>query len=96
MVTMREERIIGILKELSQRVAEYNTTMEMLQDDFFQKRRAFKQILKRAHKCIDMADVVMCRFLAIASANHISEDCALVEVFHKRRTTFNKLELFFH
>lgn len=96
MVTMREERIIGILKELSQRVAEYNTTMDNLMDDFFQKRRASKQILKRAQKCIAMADVVMCRFLAIASANHISEDCALVEVFHKRRATFNKLELFFH
>ena len=96
MVTMREERIIGILKELSQRVAEYNTTMDNLMDDFFQKRRASMQIRKRAQKCIAMADVVMCRFLAIASANHISEDCALVEVFHKRRTTFNKLELFFH
>lgn len=96
MVTMREERIIGVLKELSQRVAEYNTTMDNLIDDFFQKRRASKQILKQAQKCIAMADVVMCRFLSIASANHISEDCALVEVFHKRRATFNKLELFFH
>ena len=93
---MREQRIVEVLKELSGRVAEYNTTMDNLIDDFFQKRRASKQILKQAHKCIAMADVVMCRFLAIASANHISEDCALVEVFHKRRTTFNKLELFFH
>ena len=96
MVTMREERTIGILKELSQRVAEYNTTMDNLMDDFFQKRRASMQIRKASHKCIAMADVVMCRFLAIASANHISEDCDLVEVFHKRCATFNKLELFFH
>ena len=93
---MREQRIIEVLKELSGRVAEYNTTMDNLIDDFFQKRVASMQIRKRAHKCIAMADVVMCRFLAIASANHISEDCALVEVFHKRRATFNKLELFFH
>ena len=96
MVTMREERVVGVLRELSNRVAEYNTTMEILQDDFFQKRRASMQIRKAAQKCIAMADVVMCRFLAIASANKFSEDCALVEVFHKRRATFNKLELFFH
>lgn len=93
---MREQRIVEVLKELSGRVAEYNTTMDNLIDDFFQKRVASMQIRKRAQKCIAMADVVMCRFLAIASANHISEDCALVEVFHKRRATFNKLELFFH
>ena len=96
MVTMREQRIVWILSALSGRVAEYNTTMEDLIDDFNHSRRASMQIRKRAHKCIAMADVVMCRFLAIASANHISEDCALVEVFHKRRATFNKLELFFH
>lgn len=93
---MREQRIVEVLKELSGRVAEYNTTMDNLMDDFFQKRRPSMQIRKQAHKCIAMADVVMCRFLAIASANNISEDCALVEVFHKRRVVFNKLELFFH
>ena len=94
-ITMREQRVVGILKELSQRVASYNTTMEDLMDDFLQGRRPSMQIRKRSHKCIAMADVVMCRFLSIASANHISEDCDLVEVFHKRRATFNKLYLFF-
>ena len=96
MVTMREERVVGVLKELSNRVAEYNTTMDNLIDDFFQKRVASMQIRKRAHKCIAMADVVMCRFLAIASANHFDKECALVEGFHRRRAKFNELELFFH
>ena len=94
--TMREQRIAIVLNELSIRVAEYNTTMEDLIDDFNQGRRASMQIRKRAQKFIAMADKVMCRFLAIASENNISEDCDLVKVFHKRRATFNKLELFFH
>lgn len=96
MVTMREQRIVWILSALSGRVAEYNTTMEDLIDDFNHSRRPSMQIRKAAQKCIRMADVMMCRFQAIASANNISEDYALVEVFHKRRATFNKLELFFH
>ena len=96
MVTMREQRIVMVLNDLSIRVAEYNTTMEDLMDDFNQMRRASMQIRKRAHKCIAMADVVMRRFLAIASANHFDEECALVRVFHKRRTKFIELELFFH
>ena len=94
--TMREQRIVAILNDLSIRVAEYNTTMDDLMDSFNQGRMASKQILKRAHRCIAMADVAMCRFLAIARTNHFDEECALVKVFHRRRAKFNKLELFFH
>lgn len=96
MRTMREQRIVWILSELSRRVAECNTTMRDLEDDFNHSRRASMQIRKAAQKCIAMADVAMCRFLSIATANHFDEDCALVEVFHKRRTVFNELEQFFH
>lgn len=96
MRTMKEQRIVWILSELSSRVAEYNTTMSDLISDFNHSRRPSMQIRKDAKKCIRMADVMMCRFLAIASANHFDEDCAMVETFHKRRTVFNELELFFH
>ena len=96
MVTMREQRIVWILSALSGRVAEYNTTMEDLIDDFNHSRRASMQIRKRAQKCIAMADVVMCRFLAIASANHFDEKCVLVEGFHRRRAKFYEHELFIH
>ena len=96
MVTMREQRIVWILSALSGRVAEYNITMEDLIEDFNHSRRASMQIRKRAQKCIAMADVVMCRFLAIASANHFDEKCVLVEGFHRRRAKFYELELFFH
>lgn len=96
MTTMREQRIVGILKQLSSRVAEYNTTMEDLQEDFTHGRRASRLIVKEAMRCIKDADVAMCRFLSIANRNHVDEDCALVTVFHKRRVKFNELELFFH
>lgn len=96
MRTMKELRIVWILSELSSRVAEYNTTMSDLISDFNHRRRPSMQIRKDAMKCMRMADVMMCRFLAIASANHFDEDCAIVETFHKRRAVFNELELFFH
>ena len=48
--TMREQRIAIVLNELSIRVAEYNTTMEDLIDDFNQERRASMQIRKRAQR----------------------------------------------
>lgn len=93
---MREQRIVGILNDLSIRVAEYNTTMEDLQEDFTHGRRASMQIRKAAMRCIKQADVAICRFLSMANVNHIDTECALVTVFHKRRTKFNELELFFH
>lgn len=96
MRTMREERIFGVLAELSGRVAEYNTTMQTLIDDFDGNRRAYMQIRKAAMKCMAMADTMMCRFLAIARENHIEEDWSICKVFHARRTKFNELELFFH
>ena len=94
--TMREQRIVALLSDLSIRVAELNTTMEDLMDEFNHSRRASMQIRKRAHECIAMADVAMCRFLAIARANHFDEECAMIKVFHRRRAKFNELELFFH
>ena len=96
MTTMKEQRIVGILKELSRRVAEYNTTMQDLIDDFNNGRRASMQIRKASCKCIAMADVAMCRFIAIASANGIDENYELYRRFHRRRVAFNELELFFH
>lgn len=96
MGTMREERIVSILQDLSNRVATYITTMDDLQEDFYHGRRASMQIRKAATKCIAMADTAMCRFLAIARENHIEEDWAICKVFHARRTKFNELELFFH
>ena len=96
MTTMKEQRIVWILSELSRRIAEYNTTMDDLKDDFNHSRRASMQIRKAAHKTIAMADVAMNRFLAIASANNINEECPMFETFHKRCKMFNHLELFFH
>ena len=94
--TMREQRIIEVLKGLSDRLAEYNTTMDDLIDSFNQRRMASMQIRKRANSCIDMADVVIRRFLAIADRNHIDADISLLSVFDKRRMKFIELELFFH
>lgn len=96
MGTMREERIFGILLELSNRVASYITTMDDLQEDYHQGRRANMQIRKAAMKCIAMADTMMCRFQTIALENHVEEDWAICKVFHARRKKFNALELFFH
>jgi hypothetical protein len=92
---MRQQRIIWVLSELSSRVAECNTTMEMLQDDFNHSRRASMQIRKAAHKCIAMANVVMCRFIDIANSIGMDEDCAMMETFHRRRVVFNHYEQYF-
>ena len=94
--TMREQRIIEVLKGLSNRLAEYNTTMDDLIDSFNQRRMVSMQIRKRANRCIDMADTVIRRFLAIADRNHIDADSSLLSVFDKRRMKFIELELFFH
>ena len=93
---MREERIIGILQELSKRVAGYNVTMRELQDDFDNGRRASMQIRKNAQKCMAMADVTIRRFLAIASRNNIDQEWSICKVFDSRRMKFVELELFFH
>lgn len=95
MKTMREQRIVCVLSELSCRVAEYNTTMEMLQDDFNHSRRASMQIRKAAQKCINHANVVMCRFIDIANSIGMNEDCAMMETFHRRRVVFNHYEQYF-
>ncbi len=94
--TMREQRIIEVLKGLSGRLAEYNTTMDDLIDSFNQRRMASMQIRKAAQKCMDMADVTICRFLQIADRNHVCADTSLFVLFDKRRMKFTELELFFH
>ena len=92
---MREQRIVWILSELSRRVAECNTTMDMLQDDFNHGRRASMQIRKAAQKCMNDAVVAINRFTKIASANDFDRDCAMVEVFGKRCKKNEELCLFF-
>ena len=94
--TMREQRVVRVLHILSDRLAEYNTTMDDLIDSFNNGRMASMQIRKKANKCIAMADVVILRFLSIADMNHVGADTSLFSVFEKRRIKFNELELFFH
>ena len=96
MATMKEQRIVGVLKELSKRVSEYNTAMSDLIDDFNLKRRAPMQIRKRAQKCVAMACIVISRFTSIASSACIDRDSELVKVFNRRCEVFTELELFFH
>ena len=95
MTTMKEQRIVGILNELSIRVAEYNTTLEDLRDDFNHRRRASMQIRKAAHKCINDSTIVKDRFLSIAIEFELDEDCALFSIFKKRMAMNDELAKFF-
>ena len=93
---MREIRIVEILKELSLRLKGLNDSMIDLVDDFYGKKRPFMQIRKDAYKNIKIADIIICRLLAIASENGISTESNLFLGFDKKRAQFNKIELFFH
>lgn len=95
MTTMKEQRIVDILNELSIRVAEYNTTLEDLRDDFNHKRKASMQIRKTAHKCINNSAIVKDRFLSIAIEFGLDEDCAMFSIFKKRMAMNDKLVEFF-
>lgn len=95
MTTMKEQRIVGILNELSIRVAEYNTTLVDLREEFIYGRRASMQIRKAAHKCIISSCVVKNRFLNIAIENKFDEDCAMFSIFKKRMAMNDELVKFF-
>lgn len=95
MTTMREQRIVSILSELSIRVAECNTTLDDLRDDFNHRRRASMQIRKAAHKCIDNSAIVKDRFLSIAIEFELDDDCALFSIFKKRMAMNEGLTKFF-
>lgn len=95
MTTMKEQRIVGILNELSIRVAEYNTTLVDLRDDFIHGRRASMQIRKAAHKYINSSAIVKNRFLSIAIEFELDEDCALFSIFKKRTAMNDELTKFF-
>lgn len=95
MTTMKEQRIVGILNELSIRVAVYNTTLDDLRDDFIHRRRASMQIRKSAHKCINNSNIVKNRFLNIAIEFELNEDCAMFSIFKKRVATNDELANFF-
>jgi hypothetical protein len=95
MTTMKEQRIIEILNELSFRVAVYNTTLDDLCDDFIHRRRASMQIRKSAHKCINNSTIVKDRFLNIAIEFGLNEDCAMFSIFKKRAATNDELAKFF-
>lgn len=95
MTTMKEQRIVGVLNELSIRVAEYNTTLVDLRDDFIHGRRASMQIRKAAHKCINDSTIVKDRFLCVAFDFELDEDCALFSIFKKRMAMNDELTKFF-
>lgn len=95
MTTMKEQRIVGILNELSIRIAEYNTTLDNLRDDFNHGRRASMQIRKAAHKCISNSAIVKDRFLSIAIEFGLDEDCTLFSIFKKRMAMNDGLMKFF-
>ena len=95
MTTMKEQRIVGILNELSIRVAEYNTTLVDLREEFIYGRRASMQIRKAAHKCINDSTIVKDRFLSIAIEFELDEDCALFSIFKKRMAMNDELAKFF-
>lgn len=95
MTTMREQRIVSILSELSIRIAEYNTTLSDLRDDFNHGRRASMQIRKSAQKCIKNSATTRDRFINIASANNLDKDVALYSIFRRRVFMNNELTEFF-
>lgn len=95
MITMRLDRVVGVLQELSNRLGGLNSTMDTLQEDYKYKRMASMQIRKAANKCREEAEIAMKRFLAISETNQVDKDWAVMTVFYNRRMKFYELEKFF-
>lgn len=95
MATMREERIISILAELSNRIASANTTMTDLQDDFNQSRRPSMQIRKRAQKCMSDTNVFIERYESIFASFGFDSDSYGYKRFSSRVKTFYYFSEFF-
>ena len=95
MTTMKEQRIVEILNELSDRVAHASCDLGELQDDFSFRRRPNMQIRKDANKLIEQGFVMTKRFFSIAKNFGMDLGNPMYDTFLCRYEKFTSRASFF-
>ena len=95
MRTMREQRIVEILGELSDRVAHVSCDLCELQDDFNYRHRPNMQIRKDANKLIENGLIMTKRFMSIAKQFGMNEGIPMYDTFMCRYNKFTDRASFF-
>ena len=94
MTTMKEQRIVEILGELSDRVAHLSYYLSELREEFTYRRRPNMQIRKDAQRTIESGLIYIKRLISIAKANGY-EGTSLYETFLSIENKFSTRASFF-
>lgn len=95
MTTMKEQRIVEILGELSDRVAHISCDLCELRDDFNYRRRPNMQIRKDANKLISDGLILTKRFFSIAKSFGMELGIPMYDTFLCRYEKFTSRASFF-